>query len=59
MVLGRAGIGRIGGKTRGMLCDLSNQMHIDLLANVIYTLLQRWTGNEQKQAAKAVEDIQK
>ena len=57
--LGWAGIGRINGKTRGLFCDLSNQMQIDLLPNVIYTLLQRWKGNDQKQATKALKDIQK
>ena len=57
--LGWAGIGRINGKTRGLFCDLSNQMQIDLLPNVIYTLLQRWKGSDQKQATKALKDIQK
>ena len=57
--LGWAGIGRMNGKTRGLFCDLSNQMQIDLLPNVIYTLLQRWKGSDQKQATKALKDIQK
>ena len=56
--LGREGSSRFAGKTRGMSCDLSNRMQLDLPPNVIYSLLQRWKGPDQKQASGALKDIQ-